>query len=372
MDERITKLAKTLVNYSVSLQKGEKILIMQRGLEGTALIRQIVKESYAVGGLPFVKVYDYQIERELYMSSTKEQFGFLAEVDGKLIAEMDCIINVEASRNTAELYDVPPEKMKLRSLVYKKPVYSDIMLQKKWMILEYPTNSMAQLANTSLEDFENFYFDVCNLDYQNMSNAMDALVSLMEKTDKVRITGKGTDLTFSIKNIPVVKCDGGCNIPDGEVYTAPIKDSVNGYITYNTPSAYSGFCYENVYLLFKDGKIVEATSNDTKRINKVFDTDEGARYVGEFALGVNPYITKAMKNILFDEKIMGSFHFTPGSSYEGADNTNKSAIHWDLVCIQTKEYGGGEIYFDDVLIRKDGLFVLESLKSLNPESLKNY
>ena len=370
MDERITKLAKTLVNYSVRLQKGEKILIMAMGLESTALVRQLVKESYAVGGLPFLKIHATQIDRELYLNATKEQFELLAEVDSKLMAEMDCVINIVANQNACEFYDIPHENMQLRSVLYREPVYTKILLQKKWVTLEYPTNSMAQLAKSSLEDFENFYFNVCNLDYQKMSNAMDALVTLMEQTDQVRIVGNGTDLSFSIKGIPVVKCDGDKNIPDGEVYTAPVKDSVNGHIKYNTPSSYNGFSYENVCLTFKDGRIIEATANDTERINKIFDTDEGARYIGEFAIGVNPYIIKPMNNILFDEKIMGSFHFTPGNSYEEASNTNKSAVHWDLVCIQTEEYGGGEIYFDDVLIRKDGIFVLDSLKDLNAENLK--
>ena len=202
-----------------------------------------------------------------------------------------------------------------------------------------------------------------------MSKSIDKLVDLMNKTDKVRIVGKDTDISFSIKDIPAIKCAGEMNIPDGEVYTAPVKDSVNGTIAYNTPTEYQGVTYTDVKLKFENGKIVEATANDTERVNKVFDTDEGARFVGEFAIGVNPYITKAMKNILFDEKIRGSIHFTPGNAYEDADNGNRSAIHWDLVLIQTEEYGGGEIYFDDVLIRKDGLFVLDELKCLNPENL---
>jgi aminopeptidase len=229
---------------------------------------------------------------------------------------------------------------------------------------------MAQLAKMSTEAFEDFYFDVCNLDYGKMSKAMDALVELMNRTDKVRLTGENTDLTFSIKDIPAVKCAGEMNIPDGEVYTAPVRDSVNGTISYNTPSNYQGFTFENVSLTFKNGKIVEATANDTERINGIFDTDEGARFVGEFAIGVNPYIQHPMQDILFDEKIDGSFHFTPGECYEDAYNGNKSNIHWDMVMIQRPEYGGGEIYFDDVLIRKDGLFVIEELKALNPENLK--
>ena len=239
----------------------------------------------------------------------------------------------------------------------------------KWVVLRYPNSAMAQMAEMSTEAFEDFYFKVCNLDYAKMSRAMDGLIELMSRTDRVRITGEGTDLSFSISGLPAIKCDGHRNIPDGEVFTAPVRDSVNGRITFNTPSKYQGFTYENVTLEFRDGRIVNASANDTERINKLLDTDEGARYVGEFALGFNPYIEKPMKDTLFDEKIKGSFHFTPGSCYDECSNGNKSAIHWDLVCIQRPEYGGGEIWFDDVLVRKDGVFVLKELEPLNPEKL---
>jgi len=236
--------------------------------------------------------------------------------------------------------------------------------------LRYPNHSMAQLANMSTESFEDFYFDVCNLDYAHMSQAMEPLVELMEETDKVRIVGPGTDLEFSIKDIPVIKCAGEMNIPDGEVFTAPVKDSINGVISYNTPGVYQGYTYHDIKLKFENGKIINAKANNTAKIRQVFNTDEGARYVGEFAIGVNPYIEEAMKDTLFDEKIKGSFHLTPGKCYDEANNGNQSSIHWDLVCIQTPEYGGGEIYFDDQLVRKDGKFVLDSLQQLNPGNLK--
>ena len=199
---------------------------------------------------------------------------------------------------------------------------------------------------------------------------MDNLVDLMNRTDKVRLIAKDTDLTFSIKDIPAVKCAGSCNIPDGEVYTAPVRDSIHGVITYNTPSEYNSFTFEQVRLTFENGKIVACDGNDPARLEQIFNTDEGARYVGEFAIGVNPYITKPMNNILFDEKIAGSIHFTPGNCYDDAPNGNHSAIHWDLVLMMTPEYGGGEIWFDEVLIRKDGRFVLPELECLNPEHLK--
>jgi aminopeptidase len=229
---------------------------------------------------------------------------------------------------------------------------------------------MAQLANMSTEAFEDFYFDVCNLDYAKMDRAMDPLQWLMSKTDKVRIVAPGTDLTFSIKGIGAQKCSGERNIPDGEVYSCPVRDSVNGTIAYNTPSVYNGFTYENIKFTFENGKIVEATANDTDRINALLDSDDGARHIGEFSLGFNPYILHPMKDTLFDEKIAGSLHFTPGQAYEVTDNGNRSSIHWDLVLIQRPEYGGGEVYFDDVLIRKDGLFVIPELEGLNPDSLK--
>jgi aminopeptidase len=240
----------------------------------------------------------------------------------------------------------------------------------KWVVLRYPTPAMAQSAGMSTRQFENYYFDVCMLDYAKMSQAMDPLVELMNRTDKVHIVGPGTDLRFSIKDIPAIKCDGRNNVPDGEIFTAPVKDSVEGVLSYNTPTIYQGVTHENMRLTFKKGRIVEATSSQTEIFNQVLDTDEGARYIGEFAIGVNPYITFPMKDTLFDEKIAGSFHFTPGNCYDEAPNGNKSAVHWDMICNQTAEWGGGEMYFDGVLVRKDGLFVLDELKGLNPENLK--
>lgn len=260
--------------------------------------------------------------------------------------------------------------MNLYEKLYSTPVHHGIRVPKtRWVVLRYPNESMAQLSGTSTEAFEDFYFQVCNLDYSKMGRAMKSLVELMNRTDQVRVTGEGTDLTFSIKGIPAIACDGQLNIPDGEVYTAPVRDSVQGVITYNAPSLYQGCTFENVRLEFENGKIVKATANHTERLNEIFDTDEGARYIGEFAIGVNPYILKPMKDILFDEKIMGSIHFTPGNCYDDAYNGNSSAIHWDLVMIQREEYGGGEIYFDGRLIRKNGRFVIPELECLNPENL---
>lgn len=371
MDERIIKLAKNLVNYSMKVKEGDKVYVHFIGEATKPLARQVIKEVYAVGGVPFPHFTDTQIEREMLLNCTKEQLQLMAEVDAKEMEAMDCYIGIRGGDNVAELSDVPAENRQLYDIYYSTPVHHEIRVKKtRWVVLRYPNASMAQLSNTSLEKFEDFYFDVCNLDYSKMDQAMDALVDLMNRTDKVRITGPGTDISFSIKDIPAIKCAGEMNIPDGEVFTAPVRESINGTISYNAPSLYQGYTYENISLTFEKGKIVKATANDTERINKVFDTDEGARYVGEFALGVNPYVTTPMKDILFDEKISGSIHFTPGNCYDEAPNGNESSIHWDLVLIQREEWGGGEIYFDDVLIRKNGIFVLDELACLNPENLK--
>ena len=369
MDDRIKKLSHLLTTYSCSLQKGEKVLIDYEGEEAKPLVRQLIKDAYSLGARPYVNHRDSAVLREILLGADEEQMEFLNDYQLYQMKGMDAYIAIRAGANSSELADVPSDQL---NMYYRltQPTLDYRVNKTKWVILRYPNPSMAQLAGKSQEAFEDFFFDVCTLDYGKMSKAMDALVDRMNRTDKVHLVGPGTDLTFSIKDIPAIKCAGECNIPDGEVYTAPVKESMNGVISYNTCSEEQGFTYDSIRFEIKKGKIVKATANDTERINALLDTDEGARYFGEFAIGVNPYVLEPMKDTLFDEKICGSFHLTPGMAYEDADNGNTSAVHWDLVMIQREEYGGGEIWFDDELIRKDGLFVTDDLKCLNPENLK--
>jgi len=369
MDDRIQKLAKSLVSYSTEIKPGERVLIVYECEATKPLILEIIREVYAAGGVPFIEVRDSQVQREILLGATEEQAAFVNEIELARMKGMDAFIAVRGCDNVSELSDVPSGKMNLWNRVLL-PLLDYRVNHTKWVVLRYPNAAMAQLAGMSRAAFEDFYFDVCCLDYAKMGRAMDSLAARLDSTDIVRITGPGTDLEFSIKGIDSVKCSGEKNIPDGEIYTAPVKDSVNGVLSINTASEEQGFTYENIHLEFKDGKIVDATANDTKRIGELLDTDEGARYVGEFAIGVNPFILHPMKDTLFDEKIAGSFHFTPGNAYEDADNGNRSAVHWDLVVIQREDYGGGEIFFDGELIRKDGLFVPDDLLCLNPENLK--
>ena len=370
MDPRIKTLAHNLINYSVKAGKGDKVLIEAFDVDAEMVV-QLVREAYAVGAQPFVEIRQNKIQRALITGADEAFIENWKKYDIYRMDEMDCYIGVRGALNSYETSDVPGDKMDLYSRLYSHPVHHNTRVCKtRWVVLRYLNESMAQLAGMPTEVFEDFYFNVCNLDYSKMDKAMDKLKALMEKTDRVRIVAADTDISFSIKGIPAIKCAGNMNIPDGEVYTAPVKDSINGVIHYNAPSIEHGIKFENVRLVFKDGKIIEQTSNLPEKSGKIFDTDEGSRYVGEFAIGVNPYITQPMGDILFDEKIAGSIHFTPGCSYDDAYNGNKSAVHWDLVLIQTPEYGGGEIYFDGKLIRKDGRFVLPELDCLNPENLK--
>jgi len=363
-DIRLEKLAKSLINYSVKLKKGERVLI-KSVFDAKPLVLEIVKEVLAVGGIPIVRYTDSEVSSLIMKKLTDEIVEDSKNRAMKELGDYEASIRIYYNENDYEGSEIPSGNYKKMSLAFKD--YQELAEKKKWVLLNYPSKLDAHKSKMNTEDYFDLAMDAMSLDYDDLNKKLKPLKELMDKTDKVRIVSPGTDLTFSIKEIPTVPCAGEFNIPDGEIFTAPVKDSVEGYITYNTPSPYRSEVYNGVKLEFEKGRIVNATasSGDNKKLNDIFDTDEGARFVGEFALGVNPLVNKVMGDILYDEKINGSLHFTPGSCYETANNCNKSTVHWDLVLIQTKEHGGGEIYFDDVLIRKDGLFTLDELKPLN-------
>ena len=367
-DPRLQKLCNLLVNYSCELKPGEKILIELFG-DQPEIGMMLIDEVYAAGGIPFVRHRDMQVRRKLMQGATPAQYAVESKNDADLMQQMQAYLGVRAYDNTYELSGVSADKMALYNKEYSSLVHGKIRIpDTRWCVLRYPNHAMAQSAQMSVEAFEDYYYNVCTMDYAKLSKAMEKLKARMESADKVHIVGPDTDLTFSIKGIPAIICDGKLNIPDGEVYTAPVRNSINGTLHYNTASLYMGKVYTDIRFTFKDGKIVEASSSDTAGLNKILDTDEGARYVGEFSFGVNPFVTTPIQDTLFDEKIAGSFHFTPGASYDDAPNGNDSSIHWDIVNIQRPEYGGGEIWLDDVLVRRDGLFVPEDLLALNPDA----
>lgn len=366
-DPRLAKLAEILIDHSCRLERGEKLLIECFDLPEPALVCRLVELAAQRGALPVVSWKQNAVLRALYRTATAESMSLAGELETVRMKRMDAYIGIRGAANSNEFADVPQERMDLYQQHWWQPVHIKVRVPKtKWVVLRYPTPSMAQSAQMSTEEFEEFYFNVCTTDYKKMARDQVPLTERMQAADRVQITAPGTDLSFSIKDIPVVPCSGDRNIPDGEVFTAPVRESVNGTIAFNTPSLYQGTVFDGIRFEFKDGRIIQAECrNDTAKLNAILDSDDGARYIGEWSLGCNNAVKKPMLDTLFDEKIGGSFHLTPGNAYEEADNGNKSRVHWDLVLIQTTEYGGGEVYFDGELIRKDGRFVPEDLQGLN-------
>ncbi|MGI8924573.1 MAG: aminopeptidase [Fimbriimonadales bacterium] len=370
LDPRITRLAELLAIHSTRLEPGDKVLIEAFDIpaECTAEMVRIARSKCAE---VFVQTYQAAVQRSLLRGITETGAATYGEIDANRMDRMDAYIGLRGTNNFAEMSDIPDDNNKIWMKKYLNPVHFDRRVPKtRWVVLRWPSASMAQQAQMSTEAFEDFYFRVCTLDYAKMEQASKPLQELMAATDMVEVEGPGTNLSFSIKGIGAVPCTGLRNIPDGECFTAPVKDSVNGTLQFNTSTLNQGKLFKDPCLTLKDGKVIDVDAGPmTEAFNNILDTDEGARYVGEWSLGFNPYILTPMLDTLFDEKIAGSFHFTPGNAYLEADNGNRSAVHWDMVCIQRPEFGGGEIRFDGKIVRQDGHFVLASLQGLNPDHL---
>ncbi len=371
LDPRVSKLAELLCSHSTELSGEDTVLVHAFDIPDEA-VAEVVRTARSKGAQVVTRIESGRIRRQLQMGMTEQNVKTIAEIEMFEMKKMTAYIAMRGGDNVSEMGDVPGSVQMLWSKHYTQPVVlGQRVPHTKWVALRWPSPSMAQQAGMSTDAFEDFYFDVCTMDYPKMQKAAEPLRELMLKTDRVEIKGNGTDISFSIKGVGVRQSYGRRNIPDGECFTAPVRDSVNGTVQYNAVSLFQGTEFKDVRLVCKDGKVVEAHAGDkTDRMNEILDTDEGARYFGEWALGYNPYVLHPMKDTLFDEKIGGSFHMTPGNAYDDADNGNRSAVHWDIVCIQRSEYGGGEIYFDGTLVRKDGVFVHPELAGLNPENLR--
>jgi aminopeptidase len=368
-DPRSARLAGLIVEHSTRLAPGEVMLIEPFDV-ADGLVLDLIEAAQKAGGIPLVHVRDQRVIRSLVQGGNAAQFAVQADVELYQMKKAQAYVGIRGAMNAAELAGITPEQMSLYTQAVSSPVHMDQRVNHtRWVVLRYPTPSMAQLAQMGTTEFEDFFYRVCTLDYERMAEAAAPLVERMSATDEVRLKGPGTDLRFSIKGIGVVPCYGRRNLPDGECFTAPVRDSVNGTIAFNTPSLYLGTRYTNVRFTFEGGRIVKAEGEPAARLAHLLDTDDGARHVGEFSLGFNPYIEQPMLDTLFDEKIAGSLHFTPGQAYKEADNGNRSRIHWDLVLIQRTDFGGGEIWFDGECVRRDGRFIVPDLEGLNPERL---
>ncbi|MGI5946992.1 MAG: aminopeptidase [Lachnospiraceae bacterium] len=363
-DPRIALLAEQVMGYSVDLKPGEKVLIEAwDGCEDFVL--EFIKAAQKLGAYPYVSLESKKIMRELMMASDETYLKKWYEYQIGRMEDMDAYVAIRKDNNLYEYADVPDEKLALYNKYYGMLHSKQRNFKMKWCILRYPNASMAQLSGTSVEEFEDFFFETNCIDYKRLNEIAMSLYEVCHRTDKVRIVAPGTDLTFSIKGQCGLRaCCGIFNRPCGETGMTIVQGSANGKIRYNIPSNYQGTTFSNVEFTLKDGIITEAVSDHTELLNKILDTDAGARRIGEFAIGFNPFITKPMHDTLFDEKMQMSLHFTPGNG-----SNNPSGIHWDLVQSHDPAYGGGEIWFDDVLIRKDGLFVIDELRCMNPEEL---
>ncbi|HEX2768079.1 MAG TPA: aminopeptidase [Geobacteraceae bacterium] len=363
-DPRVKELAGVLVNYSTRVKKGDVVLISASGFEAAPLVQELYTLCMERGAA-YVE-YEFtvpEINRHFYNKATKRQLSYFPEHKLDFMEKATVYIAISAGENSMVMAQANQANMIAWSKVVR-PIIDQRVKHTRWVITRYPTHGAAQEARMSLQEYEDYLFSACCIDWNTESKKQEKLKRLMDKADRVRIIAADTDLSFSIRGMPGIKCDGRYNIPDGEVFTAPVRDSVEGYITYNCPTLYQGKEFNSIRLEFTKGRIVKASAPGMDQfLNKVLDTDEGARYIGEFSIGVNPGITQPMRNILFDEKIFGSIHFTPGQCYDECDNGNRSAVHWDMVKILK---GDGEIRFDDQPIQKDGRFVHKDLLALNP------
>jgi aminopeptidase len=370
-DPRYSTLASTIIRHSCQLQQGEHILIEAFDIPD-AMVIALIDEARRAGGHAHVAERSTRLMRALQDGAAEEAVATWADCDLHRMKRMQAYVGLRGADNASEMAGIATTQLQRVGRLYNKPVHSDQRVKHtKWVVLRWPSASMAQLAKMSTQAFEDYYFKVCCVDYAAMSRAVEPLVARMRSADKVHIKGPGpTDLRFSIRGVGAVPCAGRCNIPDGECYSAPVRESVEGVLQYNTATLYQGTVYSNVRFEFERGKIVKASCDgDSERLNSILDADEGARYIGEFSLGFNPSILHPILDTLFDEKIAGSFHFTPGQCYEEAENGNRSQVHWDIVCIQRPDFGGGTVSFDGEVIRRDGLFVASDLAGLNPDAL---
>ncbi len=370
-DPRIEKLAAVLLKHSLALEPGD-IFLVNASISAKPLVEAIYRLSEAMAVFPVIRWHDEEIGRLNYNLLTPKDPStdrFLQAGNRWLLEQLKdvtAILNIRGTDNDREMDQIPKDKLQLVAKANESS-HRQIIDERKWALYYWPTPAQAQQAGMSTGDYIDFVLSVSLVDYDRLHEAEQRLAQLLEASDQVHVVAPGTDLKFSIKGMPAVCCYGRRNIPDGEVYIAPLIDSANGRITYNVPTNFWGKSFKNISFEFRQGKIVKASCDgDRGALENILDSDDGARRLGEFSFGVNPQLKHPVGSILFDEKITGSIHLTPGQAYAKSDNGNQSMIHWDLIQIQRPDYGGGEVWIDGQLIRKDGIFLPEDLQDLNP------
>ena len=354
-DTRITKLADILVNYSLKIKKGERALINASSELAKPLVLEVYKKVLQAGGYPAVNIVFEEMTNIFYKMAAKEQLLDFPKIKFFEAKNVDCFINIRASVNKKALSNIDPKAISQRSKVLM-PIQEEIVNRKRWVICNFPTNALAQETDMSLEEYEDFLYGATNINWGKVKKKEMKLKRILDKGNIIRIVGKDTDLTLSIKGRKAILCFGERNMPDGEVFLSPIEDTAEGQIYYDLPAIYQGKEVLGICLKFKKGKVIEAKAEKNQGfLISMLDTDKGARYLGEVGIGTNYGIKHFSKDILFDEKIGGTVHLAVGRSYESAGGKNKSAIHWDMI----KDLrNGGAIHVDGKEIQKNGRFVI--------------
>jgi aminopeptidase len=367
VDSRIEQLADLLVNYSTAVTKGDRVVI-QSSTFAEPLLKQIYINVLKAGGHPFIMTSFPEIDELFYKYAAEEQIKYIHKPTELIYETYDVRISIIAESNTRSLANVDPAKtvmlQQARSGLMQTFMRRSASGELRWVVAPFPTRALAQDADMGLLEYEDFVYKACLPDekdpvgyWKYFSNRQQKIIDWLKGKKEIHVTGPETDLRLRVEGRIFENCDGRLNMPDGEIFTGPIEDSVEGKVYFSYPAIYNGREVDGVRLWFEHGRVVKATAEKNgEYLNKTLDTDTGSRSVGEFAIGTNEGISRFTREILFDEKIGGSFHMALGSGYPETGSKNESAIHWDMICDLRH---GGEIHVDNILMYKNGKFVID-------------
>jgi len=354
LDERWERLAEILVRYSTRVQPGERVLINMMETETEPLVEAVYREAVRAGGLPEVYYSSDFLKRALMTDGTDEQVDWVPELESQGMTWADCYIGLRGARNPHEFGDIATGRL----AAHRAAMGTVSRLRNehtRWVLVKVPNEHFAQQAGMSLEETMRFFFDASLRDWEEERRRYRELAAVFESAEQVHIVGTDTNLTFSTSGRRYLAGDGEFNMPDGEIFTAPVDDSANGEVWFEVPAVYANRKIPGIRLRFEAGRVVEASADENAEfLEQILAMDEGARRLGEFGVGLNWGIERWTYEVLFDEKIGGTIHLALGRSYTDTGGVNESAIHWDLVCDLRD---GGRLTADGKLIVADGRLV---------------
>ncbi len=364
VDPRIGKLAKLCVHYSVDVKSREKVFI-QGSESAFPLINEIYKECLLSDSYPLIMA-NLDVAYTFFKYAKEHQLKFVSPFEKFMVENIDVRIGIYCETNPKRLTNIGPSRIKTHAASRRElsEIFHKRVAERKlrWTVLPYPINAQAQEASMSLAEYEDFVYSSCLVDkedsiseWKKIHKQQEKICEFLNQVSEIRIVGEDTDLTFNVKSRKWINCSGKENMPDGEVFTAPIENSANGTIRFTFPGIFSGREVEDITITFRDGKVVKASAAKGDELLQQLLKIEGADRIGEAAIGTNYGITRFTKNMLFDEKMGGTIHIALGNSYPESGGLNKSAIHWDVLKDMKKD---GEIYADSKLFYKNGKFLI--------------